>query len=704
MLRNSLKVWNKQRLRLWLSIFFLALLIPTSLLIYQAYSQLRWEAFHHHRLSAEEQAVRIDRQISRLIKAEEKRPFTDYAFLNVAGDPAANFLQRSPLSAYPVDSVLPGLIGYFQIDAKNNFTTPLLPQPEQQSLNYGVSQQELAQRRQQQQHIYNILIKNQLLQAKGSKMPAGKKTPPSPLARRDLKSEPVSPLARGLSRIEEQKASAANESATKPGVLEQETISGQAAFDRLYQEGAQSRQKMQKVPRSIGRVEDLKLKTPYEEKLSSSPSQVVRPTQPEKRIARKERSALPEQRLQDKTSTIELTESDANALRITMFESEVENFEVSLLASGQLVLYRKVWRANQRFIQGALIEPDTFFRNVVATAFHNTELSKISDIAIAYHDNVLAAYSGEPERYILSSAEQFSGALLYQTRLSAPLADVVLIYNITRLPVGPGAQIITWLTLILFIILCGGFYLMYRLGIRQISLAQQQQDFVSAVSHELKTPLTSIRMYGEMLREGWADEAKRKTYYDYIFDESERLSRLISNVLQLARMTRNDLHMELVPVSVSELIDSIKSKISSQIERSGFTFLIQCEPDARARVIQVDTDAFSQIMINLVDNALKFSDKATEQKIEIGCTILRNRSIQFSVRDHGPGIATDQLKKIFRLFYRSENELTRETVGTGIGLALVHQLTVAMHGKVDVVNCDPGAEFRLSFPLYNPGT
>jgi len=236
------------------------------------------------------------------------------------------------------------------------------------------------------------------------------------------------------------------------------------------------------------------------------------------------------------------------------------------------------------------------------------------------------------------------------------------------------------------------------LGVGQIELARQQQDFVSAVSHELKTPLTSIRMYGEILREGWASDEKRKTYYDYIHDESERLSRLITNVLQLARMTRNDLRLDPRPISVSELIDGIRSKVSSQIERAGFELSLHCEGEAVQAVTQVDADAFMQIVINLVDNAIKFSANAQRRAIDIACRLEGRGTVVFGVRDYGPGVPRDQLDKIFRLFYRSENELTRETVGTGIGLALVQQLVLAMGGQVDVVNRQPGAEFRVSLP------
>jgi len=237
------------------------------------------------------------------------------------------------------------------------------------------------------------------------------------------------------------------------------------------------------------------------------------------------------------------------------------------------------------------------------------------------------------------------------------------------------------------------------LGVSQINVARQQQEFVSAVSHELKTPLTSIRMYGEMLKEGWADEEKRQTYYEYIHLESERLTRLISNVLQLAKITRNEPSFNLRSTGVGELLGNVESKIANQVEGAGFELIFNRNDDTDQTSIMIDEDCFAQIIINLVDNAIKFSENAQHKVIEITSKLTADKQVLFAVRDFGPGVPKDQMKKIFQLFYRSESELTRETVGTGIGLAIVHQLTVAMNGKVDIINREPGAEFRVAFSI-----
>lgn len=205
-------------------------------------------------------------------------------------------------------------------------------------------------------------------------------------------------------------------------------------------------------------------------------------------------------------------------------------------------------------------------------------------------------------------------------------------------------------------------------------------------------------MYAEMLRSDWiVDDSKKQSYYDFIFFESERLSRLIENVLQLARLGHQNQSTEIITISAEELLQRIAGKISAQIEASHFQLkLLPPDKNSKQIDIEINEDAFFQIIINLVDNAIKFSDKLSLKQIDIGFRLnLDNKTVCFFIRDYGVGIKKTQMKKIFQLFYRSEDELTRTTPGTGIGLALVAQLAETMHAKIDVVNKKPGTEFQI---------
>ncbi len=690
MLGTSLSGLDKKGLRLWLLLFFLALAVPTTILIVQAFSELKWEAFHQHRVLAEELSGRIDQRLVQLINEEETRSFADYAFLNVAENSAANLLQRSPLSTYPVKPSIPGLIGYFQVDANGLFTTPLLPKAPDTATGYGIPAAERQQRLALQNRIRQILSDNKLVRSR--------ETTPS--------DKEFDATASGLAKTEQDTGgtrqdfdlSSSFSQVTQPA----EEIPAQAAFDRLNTaRNLSEAEKKQKAGKTLGRVEDLKLDQRYQTESAvkdlPSPAAAKAPV-PEKR-ARKELITLPEPSTAPALEGNEIADVIQSGIRIRTFESEIDPFEFSLLDSGHLVLFRKVWRDGQRFIQGALIEQQPFLQGVIDSAFQETTLSRMSDLIVAYQGEVFSVFNGQKTGSYLASAEELKGALLYRTRLTDPMSDLELIFSINHLPSGPGASVVTWLAAILLLVLCGGFFLMYRLGSKQIELTLQQQDFVSAVSHELKTPLTSIRMYGEMLREGWTSEEKKKSYYDFIFEESERLSRLINNVLQLARLTRNKVQAEIKPTGAAELLDTIRSKISSQVERAGFELNLNSAGDLEEVTVNVDIDHFAQIIINLVDNALKFAAQAEKRVIDINFSRRRDDTAVFAVRDYGPGVAKNQMKKIFRLFYRSENELTRETVGTGIGLALVHQLAQRMNGKIDVINRDPGAEFQLTLPI-----
>jgi len=684
---------TQRRLTLLLVLFFFALALPTSILVYQAYGQLKWEAFYQHQQLARELTLRIDGGFRDLIEREENRPISDYEFLNVTGTEGSAFLQRSPLSEFPLETEVPGLLGYFQVDAAGQLRTPIVP--EDKASNYGISSSDLQQREQQAGRIRGILDQNRLV-GKSDLAPT-----PATVDERVMEEE----LARQRSDSPSFAKGFLEAIPSISSVDSDSPSQGQAGFDEL------TTRKLV-VPSEGGiatdQVKDLKLEDSYEVAASAAPEAQQLEA---KKQSRKEKVNLPQalirsapvlqKRLADAEDDEPLAEPETvlsqQNIRIETFESEVEAMEFALLDSGHFVLFRRVWHQDERYVQGILFDQSDFIQRLIAPAFRESSLSSMSKLIVAYRGSILQDYAADYSRQYRPGAEQASNELLYQSRLIAPFGDIELIYTLARLPVGAGGQVIIWSALVLAIVLVGGCLMLLRLGQRQLALARQQQDFVSAVSHELKTPLTSIRMYGEMLREGWADEAKRKTYYDFIFHEAERLTRLINNVLQLARMSRNEQVVNLGSVTVGEALAELKPRLESQLEPSGFELVISGAAEVDAVRIEIDIDWFMQIFINLVDNAVKFSANGDTRRVEIRYQQMQDGKLQFSVRDYGPGIDPDQMKKIFQLFYRSENELTRETVGTGIGLALVQQLASAMQAEVDVVNCDPGAEFRIRF-------
>ena len=705
---------DERRIRVLLAAFFLALAIPSVVLIAQAYSQLKWEAFRRNQLLAEDIAARVDADLRAAMATEEARSFGDYAFLVVEGDAAANFVQRSPLSAFPVTSAIPGVLGYFQVDAGGKLTTPLLPEGGVDAASYGISADEQGARSNLVREISDVLAANKLVRPGGEErvresvtVTAGRLDAPASNAAVEEEEAPranaVAPEAFALRRAPESPeptgvltnavATRALADAVAPAAVPPAAPvePAQVGFDRL---AAQSSARVQAL------VKDEEVPS------DATEERVLREIVVDTRDAGGfgERQKRTEQGLVPEASVVPAAAADAIAegsvaaakleLRVRTFESELDPFEIGVLDTGHLVMFRNVWRDGQRYIQGALIDGERFAAQAVAAPFRASSLAGMSDLAARYQGRTLSALSaGAIDVY---SSNGLAGSLLYRTRLSPPFGDLELVFGVNKLPRAPGSLLLGWVAVALAAVLCGGFFFMYRFALGQIRLGRQQQDFVSAVSHELKTPLTSIRMYGEMLKAGWADDAKKQTYYDYIHSESERLSRLIENVLQLARLTRNSQHFDMKRASVAELMDMVRSKVGTQVERAGFRLEIRNDAPADAEVL-IDADSFAQIIINLVDNALKFSAGAQRKAVEIASRRESDGTLLFTVRDFGPGVPKGQMKKIFELFYRPENELTRETVGTGIGLALVHQLTTAMGGRVEVRNCEPGAEFRVSF-------
>jgi signal transduction histidine kinase len=235
----------------------------------------------------------------------------------------------------------------------------------------------------------------------------------------------------------------------------------------------------------------------------------------------------------------------------------------------------------------------------------------------------------------------------------------------------------------------------------QLRLAQKKDDFISAVSHELRTPLTSIRMYSEMLEKNWVkSEDKLAEYYGNMRAESERLSRLIENVLDFSRIQKGRKKYTFSLGDMNECIADVVEMMRPYAAQNGFTIKTELGELGQTAF---DRDAIIQIVVNLVDNAIKYARNAQDKTITVR-TGNDNRFVFLEVEDHGPGVPHRLRYKVFEQFYRCGSEATRETTGTGLGLALVKRFAQAHRGFVEIITAKPtGAIFRVALAARTQG-
>jgi len=248
----------------------------------------------------------------------------------------------------------------------------------------------------------------------------------------------------------------------------------------------------------------------------------------------------------------------------------------------------------------------------------------------------------------------------------------------------------------LSLLLAGGIILTYRNISREMALAKLKSDFVSNVSHELRTPLSLIRLYAETLELGrLKSEAKCQEYYSIIRKESERLSALINNILDFSRIEAGRKEYDFRDTDVGELVHNTLESYRYQIEQNGFAFEERIAPDVPR--LRVDREALARSLLNLVNNALKYS----QDRKFIGVNVFRdNGAVKLEVVDHGIGIPEDEQGKIFEKFYRVGDPLVHNTKGSGLGLSLVRHVVTAHGGQV-LVDSAPGrgSKFTIRLPL-----
>ena len=288
------------------------------------------------------------------------------------------------------------------------------------------------------------------------------------------------------------------------------------------------------------------------------------------------------------------------------------------------------------------------------------------------------------------------GPYTFTHRFGAPFDSLQASLQLGPLAEPDDRSLLVPLALLLGASVVLGLFALYRTTATQIEFAERRNDFVSAVSHELKTPLTAIRMYAEMLEDDVVgDEPRRREYYRTISVESERLSRLINNVLELARIERKPATLSLSLGELTPVVREALEVLRPHVEREGFGLELDVKDGLPS--VQFEADAVRQILFNLIENALKYSREASERRISVSLSASRAGRVLLEVRDRGPGVHEAHLRQIFEPFYREGRELTRKTRGTGIGLSLVRGLVQRMGGEVRCANAHPG--LRVSIEL-----
>ena len=249
-----------------------------------------------------------------------------------------------------------------------------------------------------------------------------------------------------------------------------------------------------------------------------------------------------------------------------------------------------------------------------------------------------------------------------------------------------------WISILcLFVALGLSLFHLGKIIRAQAFLNRKKNDFISAITHELKAPLTSIIMYTEMLCEGWA-KGKEETYYRYIHCESERLSRLIKNVLDYSGIERGVFMLKKGHLQLDQFLEETLEPLRLWIENNG----IELEVEVKAKpTIAFDKDSLAQVIYNLCDNVVKYG-KATlhPPKLKILIDVEDGHPV-LTFYDNGPGVPKEDETKIFKRFYRCENELTRESTGTGLGLSLVKELVEGNGGSVRLYHPSDGLGFGV---------
>jgi len=641
----------------------------------------------------------VKRKLDEFIQTEQERPYTDYLYYYVPENIVSG-QQQMPILRSPLAGRLEHGLAYgnFQIEPDGSVTTPNDDiEQSGRGLNDGLYAKALSNR---------INIKNNLLPVLNGTIPGSlnvniyKEAEPSPEARPKVSEQIELAGDKDLKKKGEQGKIVQGQRAK---ALPIESLQRQDRQTQIIeqQRSVFERNIISNVPAPVLPAQKTRVQVPSPSQQAVSP-----PTsQPDAQILSQAESpqtqtaqqhigqpppvpALPVSRQTQVQAAAQERQSEIVQVKIEPFVSLVVpgTDGQQFIFNGQVFLLRHVQIEDRHLLQGFGLNEKKLIEVVEESAERFMREGMYFELP--------QTRNGPP--FLLS---QESTGVAYTAILDFGFGDLVL--NLKEIdPAWIGKKINhlrNWYFSIIALVLLAvalGLAGLWRSARTQIKLAQDKDDFISAVSHELRTPLTSIRMYSEMLEKNWVkSEDKLAEYYMNMRQESERLSRLIENVLDFSRIQRGRKKYTFKVGDINKCIADVVKIMRPYAAQRGFAIKIEL---GQVRQMAFDSDAVTQIAVNLLDNAVKYARNAEDKTI----TVRTRSDEQFTlieVEDHGPGVPHRQQKKIFEQFYRSGTEATRETTGTGLGLTLVKKFAQAHNGFVEILSAKPtGAIFRVA--------
>lgn len=641
------------RLKLLIVVFLLTTSLPLTFVIYQSYSGLQQEERAQLRFFSTKLFNQIQQELAELIQTEEVRAVDEYQhLLTEKGENQQTSSRLSPLAETNSPDYI---LGYLQNNPDGSMQTPLVSDLE------NVPEQ-------QRDIIAKLKIANETFNSRKLSIP-------------DLQEKSKSPLPAVIAQDEE-----------KTDFAERFLKQEEPKLKSVYL-GKKSQRIEEITAEQVQNIAPERKETRQYEQ----PASPIYPQRAAKRSAESEVAGIARRsadRLFGSTESDAAGEMPAAVMEdkvSSKFQVEVAPFQSIALQEDNVYVFRRIVINNQIYRQGFILLIEPLLQHLIDKHFAIQPLAEFTAIVFQRRDQ--GAIREVKQAGAVSQENDFVNQHLFP----APFDFLGVSITAQKIPPSPAR-----LTLNVALGVLGAFMFLGLIAIYQsarsiVALSERRSQFVSSVTHELKTPLTNIRMYIEMLEQGVATSPEREQQYlATLGAESARLSGLINNVLELAKLEKKQRNLHLQVGNINDVFTEVETLMSHQIRNEGF--ILKINP-AEIQPFAYDREVLIQILVNLIENSLKFGKNEPQREITVSADS-DGRTIRIGVADTGPGIPRHALKKVFTDFYRVDNALTRTTGGTGIGLALVKKFVIALGGTVEAANnTGPGCTITVLLPM-----